>query len=226
MTFWRNRHRRRVRVMKTVGVMLKEARVAQGLTLAQVEQETKIREKFLSGIEADEFASLPSLSYAKGFIRNYAEYLDLSSEVIMAIFRRQTHESPKSSLLPRGVADPLNASRFQLTPGRFLGLLVSGLLVVFLIYFISQYRRLSQAPTLVVVAPTNQVIVSQEKVIVEGKTDSDATVTINGVSTIVRDDGRFYEQVPVTLGVNKIIIVATSKFGKTQIQMREVGYQP
>lgn len=211
--------------MKTVGVMLKTARIGKGLTLFQVEQETKIREKFLIGIEADEFGALPSPAYAKGFIRNYAEFLGLSSEVVMAIFRRQTHESPRASLLPHGVADPLNAPMLQLTPGRFLGLLAAGLLVVFLVYFFSQYRRLSQTPSLEVITPTNQMIVAQARVVVEGKTDPDATVTINGISTIIRDDGRFYEQISINPGVNKIIIEATSKFGKTKKQTREVGYQ-
>lgn len=212
--------------MNTVGIMLHEARIAKGLTLAQVEQAIKIREKFLIGIEADDLSGLPSLSYAKGFIRNYAEYLGLSSDLVMAIFRRQTHESPKSSLLPRGIADPLNMPLFRLTPGRFLGILVTSLLVIFLIYFFSQYRRLSQTPMLLLTSPTNQSIVSQQRVVVDGKTDPDATVTINGVSTIIRDDGRFYEQVPVSVGVNKITIVATSKFGKTKTLIREVGYQP
>lgn len=212
--------------MKTVGAMLKEARQSRGLTLAQVEHATKIREKFLVGIEADELAALPSLSYAKGFIRNYAEYLGLSSEVVMAIFRRQTSESSRASLLPTGVADPLNTPMLRLTPGRFLGILVSGLLIVFLVYFLNQYHRLSLTPSLEIIAPKNQMIVSQARVVVEGKTDPDATVTINGISTIIRDDGRFYEQISVNPGVNKIVIEATSKFGKTKSYSREVGYQP
>lgn len=212
--------------MKTVGVMLKEARKARGLTLSQVEHATKIREKFLERIEADNLSTLPSLSYAKGFIRNYAEFLGLSSEVVMAIFRRQTSESSKASLLPQGVSDPLNVPVWQLTPGRFLGLLAAGLFIVFFVYFFTQYNRLNQTPSLEIIAPTNQMIVSQARVVVEGKTDADATVTINGVSTIIRDDGRFYEQISLNSGVNKIIIEATSKFGKTKIQTREVGYQP
>lgn len=211
--------------MKTVGFMLKEARLAKGLTLAQVEQATKIREKFLLGIEADDFGRLPSLSYAKGFIRNYAEFLGISSELVMAFFRRQTQESTRSSLLPKGVSDPLNAPMFQLTPGRFIGLLVSGLFVIFLFYFGSQYRNISRTPFLKIDSPVNQSIVTQERVVVEGQTDPDATVTINGVSTIIRDDGRFYELVPVVIGVNKISVVATSKFGKTTSAMREVGFQ-
>ena len=99
--------------MKTVGFMLKEAREKKGLTTSQVESTIKIREKFIIAIENDEFSILPSPSYAKGFVRNYAEFLGLPIDSTMAIFRRQTLESSKLSLLPKGVTDPLNTPFFN-----------------------------------------------------------------------------------------------------------------
>ena len=56
--------------MKTVGQILRETRVAKGLTLEQIEKETKIRKRFLVGIEADDFREMPSQAYAKGFVKN------------------------------------------------------------------------------------------------------------------------------------------------------------
>lgn len=212
--------------MKTVGAMLKEKRVAKGLTPSDVEKATKIREKFILAIESDNFTSLPSLSYAKGFVRNYADYLGLPTDITMAFFRRQTTESPRSTLLPKGVSDPLNAPIVHLTPGRFIGILVSVLLVVFFVYLGSQYYRLSQPPNLAVADPKDQEISTEQHIVVDGKTDPDVTVVINGVSTVVRDDGSFYDQVAVDPGVNKVTVTATSRFGKTTTIVREVGYQP
>lgn len=212
--------------MKTVGFMLMERRIAKGLTPLDVEHAIKIREKFILAIEADNFSLLPSPSYAKGFVRNYAEYLGLPTESVMAFFRRQTTETPKANLLPKGVADPLNTPLLQLTPGRFIGLLVTVLLVIFFIYLGSQYHRISQPPSLTVTAPKNQAIISEQHVVVEGKTDPDATVVVNGISTVVRDDGRFYDQVAVDPGPNTLTITATSRFGKVTTVTREVGYQP
>ena len=63
--------------MKTVGSILREARVAKKLTLKEAEAATKFREKFLENIESDDYSRLPSLSYAKGFVKNYSEYLGL-----------------------------------------------------------------------------------------------------------------------------------------------------
>lgn len=212
--------------MKTVGLMLKEARQARGLTPADVERATKIREKYIRALEEDDFRVLPSPSYAKGFVRNYAEFLGLSSEAVMAFFRRQTTEVAKTSLVPKGVADPLNKPLVHLTPGRFVGILIGSLLVLFFAYLGSQYIRTRKAPPLIVDTPKPNEIVKEGRVIVEGKTDPDASVTINGVSTIVRDDGRFYDRVPVEAGVNKITITSTSRFGMTTTITRDVGYQP
>jgi len=61
--------------MNTVGTMLKDARVAKGISLGEVEKQTKIRIKFLEAIERDAYHVLPSPIYAKGFVKNYSEYL-------------------------------------------------------------------------------------------------------------------------------------------------------
>lgn len=211
--------------MKTVGVMLQEARIARKLTPAAVEQAIKIREKYILAIEADDFGALPSPSYAKGFVRNYAEFLGLPTDSVMAFFRRQMTDVTRTSLLPKGVSDPLNAPFVHLTPGRFIGLLVSILFVVFLTYLGRQYFRIGESPPLTLTSPENQQIVESSRVVVEGKTDPDTTVMINGVSVVVRDDGRFYEQIAVEPGVNKITVTATSRFGKSTVVTREVGYQ-
>ncbi len=209
--------------MKTVGTILKDARIARGHTLEEVEKGTKIRAKFLAAIESDNFRDLPSLAYAKGFVKNYSEYLGLASADVMAFFRRQTQDPAKASLLPKGVSDPLNPSRIQLTPPRFIGFVIAALLALFLLYFGFQYRTLTQPPHLTIDAPQDQSLVSQKRVDVTGTTDPDATIVINGVSVLVRSDGKFFEQVALEPGVNSITIIATSRMGKTTTVVREVG---
>ena len=177
-------------------------------------------------MERDAFFELPSPSYAKGFVHNYAGYLGLPTDVILAFFRRQTTEAPKATLLPKGVANPLNAPFFRLTPGTFVTILISCVVFLFVVYLGSQYLRIRQPPSLVVDSPIEHSISKEQHIAVEGRTDQDATVMINGVSTVVRDDGRFYDQVALDTGVNRITVVATSRFGKTTSLTREVGYQP
>jgi cytoskeletal protein RodZ len=211
--------------MKTVGSILKEARAAKNITLAQAEEATKIRLKFLQDIESDDYSGLPSLSYAKGFVKNYSEYLGLDSGMVLAFFRRQTAEVTRSSLLPKSVSEQLGTSLFQLTPGKFLAGILAALVLIFLGYLGFQYRKLNQPAFLTIQSPANQFVTQERRVDILGKTDPDATVTVNGINVLVRGDGKFSDQASLDSGVNKITVIATSRFGKTTTIVREVGYQ-
>lgn len=211
--------------MKTVGSMLREARETKGLTFAQIERATKIRAKFLEAIEADDYSILPSQAYAKGFVKNYGEFLGISAATILAFFRRQTNEPSKSAILPKGVAATLNRTWFQLTPGRFLIILFVGLVVTFFAYLGLQYGQLARPPKLVIEAPSQNAAVSTKKVELLGTTDPDATVTVNGISVLVRGDGKFFDQVTIEPGGNTITVTATSRYGKTTTTTRFVTYQ-
>jgi cytoskeleton protein RodZ len=64
-----------------IGRSLRDARVRQGLELTQLEAETKIRAKYLRAIEEERFDQLPGDTYAKGFLRSYAERLGLDGQL-------------------------------------------------------------------------------------------------------------------------------------------------
>ncbi len=212
--------------MKTVGSILKEARLSKGLGLDVVEKDTKIRLKFLESIEADDYTNLPSLSYAKGFVKNYSQFLGLDGNRVLAFFRRQTKDISRASILPKGVAEPLNKPLMRLTPARFLGIILFLLVTIFLSYLGRQYYNLNTPPGLAIETPAAQLVTSEHRVDLLGKTDPDATVTVNGVSTLVRSDGKFFDQMTLETGINHIIIVATSRYGKTTTVTRDVVYQP
>lgn len=211
--------------MKTVGSILRDARTAKNVTIVQAESATKIRAKFLEAIEHDDYGKLPSLSFARGFVKNYSEFLGLDSTTVLAFFRRQTTEVTRTSLLPKKEQPALNRSILQLTPGKFLAIILGTLVLIFLGYLGLQYRRLRQPPSLTVDTPKNQLVIHEPRVDILGATDSDATVTVQGISVLVRSDGKFFDQVQLTPGVNVITITATSRFGKSTTIVREVGLQ-
>lgn len=212
--------------MKTVGNIFRQAREMKRLTLEDVERATKIRKKFLEDIERDDYANLPSPAYAKGFVKNYSAYLGLDETSILAYYRRQTKEVPKSSLLPKKVDAALAPAPLRMTPGRFLGLLVGVFVIIFIGYLALQYRTIQQPPALTLESPKENLVSNENRIEVLGATDPDATVTINDVSVLVRSDGKFFDQVELESGVNKVTVTATSRFGKTTTVVREVGFQP
>jgi cytoskeletal protein RodZ len=64
-----------------IGNSLREARARQGLDLTALEAETKIRAKYLRALEEERFDLLPGETYVRGFLRVYAERLDLDSQL-------------------------------------------------------------------------------------------------------------------------------------------------
>jgi cytoskeletal protein RodZ len=79
----------------SVGALLRERREALGASLAEVEAATKIRQKYLSALEADEWQVLPGEVVGRGFLRNYASYLGLEPTEI--IERRRAIADPSLS---------------------------------------------------------------------------------------------------------------------------------
>jgi cytoskeleton protein RodZ len=64
-----------------IGNSLREARMRQQLDFPELEQQTKIRSKYLKALEDEKFDVLPAPTYVKGFLRNYADALGLEGQL-------------------------------------------------------------------------------------------------------------------------------------------------
>jgi hypothetical protein len=86
-----------------IGSSLREARVRRGIELAQAEQATKIRGKYLHALEDEQFVLLPAETYVRGFLRTYAEYLGLDGQLYVDeydsrfVTERDAHVRPRRS---------------------------------------------------------------------------------------------------------------------------------
>ena len=69
--------------MFEIGNSLREARLRQQLDFTELEQQTKIRAKYLKALEAEDFDVLPAPTYVKGFLRNYADALGLEGQLYL-----------------------------------------------------------------------------------------------------------------------------------------------
>jgi cytoskeletal protein RodZ len=67
--------------------MLREAREALKLDLAQVAEDTRIRQHFLEAIEAGRFEELPGSAYAPAFLRGYASCVGLDVGRVLQVYR-------------------------------------------------------------------------------------------------------------------------------------------
>jgi cytoskeletal protein RodZ len=76
--------------MASIGANLRQRREQLGLTLEEAERVTRIRSLYLQALERDDPGALPSPVQARGFLKNYADYLGLRSEEILRQYVEQT----------------------------------------------------------------------------------------------------------------------------------------
>ena len=86
--------------MQSIGERLEEARKRKGISLREAAEATKIRSDYLGQMEQNQFDfELPEI-YKRGFLKNYARYLDLDPENILSEYsaapKGQTRSGKKS----------------------------------------------------------------------------------------------------------------------------------
>ncbi len=87
--------------MGQLGELLKEARQNKGVSLEEVEEEIRIRKKYLQALEEEDFSLMPPEVYVKGFLRNYAIYLGLDPEEVKALYKGESVEKRKPEFMSR-----------------------------------------------------------------------------------------------------------------------------
>lgn len=97
--------------MAEIGIKLRARREELGFTLAYVQAETKIRQKYLEAVENGDDAIIPGEVYAKGFIRAYANFLGFDGLDLMRKYRlwkeQQGLSQPaEDEVLPAAPAPP------------------------------------------------------------------------------------------------------------------------
>jgi cytoskeletal protein RodZ len=207
--------------MVHVGEKFYEERARRKLTLEEVAKATKIRLSYLSAIEKGEYKKLPSGTYAIGFVRNYARFLDLPEHEILALFKREYDEEKFVKVLPEGLTGGKDfpISRFKIAQTLKILALV---FLVLIIYLIIQYRSAIFNPGLSVSYPVDNSVISSQSITVVGKTDPNAIVFVNSEQTSVDKDGNFKETINVFPGKSKITIKSINNFNRTSIVERSI----
>lgn len=99
----------------TIGEKLRNAREENGITLTEVENETKIRRKYIVALENEDFDVLPGKVYVKGFLRNYARFLGVDGDALVEeyedLFHRPEVEPIMEKITPTNFEKPVKSRR-------------------------------------------------------------------------------------------------------------------
>ncbi len=93
---------------ETIGLQLRAARLNHGLSLQDVSNKLNISTHYLSKLEAGQFSGLPGSAYAIGFLRSYANLVDIDAEYLVATYNGLSDraDSPNFDKMPMMVMPP------------------------------------------------------------------------------------------------------------------------
>lgn len=208
--------------MRTVGQVLKQEREAKFYSLEEVEKVTKIRKELLEALEKGHNQKLPPQTFVQGFIKNYGKFLNLDTEKLLAIYRREFSDIKNPPRILESFSNPVDKKGFRITPAKFLGTVILSLVVIFFVYLWFEYRFLVGAPFLEIINPQDQQTINSDVIIVSGRADPEAKVSINNQEIQLDQSGKFSQEIKLFDTVNTIVISAISKDSKTSKVERTV----
>lgn len=119
-----------VRVAPGVGERIRAAREAAGMSVLQVSNETRISQRHVEMIEANDFDSLPARTYAVGFARSVAKVVGLDPAEIATDVRAALNASGVEAPKRLSSYEPADPAR---VPSAKLGWLVALAAIVLLV---------------------------------------------------------------------------------------------
>ncbi|KKP47669.1 MAG: hypothetical protein UR39_C0003G0071 [Candidatus Woesebacteria bacterium GW2011_GWA1_33_30] len=195
--------------MNTVGQTLKTARLKKGVSLIKLENLTKIKREFISKIEDNDWDNLPEFPVVSGFVKNIASALGISTGNTNAILRRD-YSPKKLAINPT----PDVGSKFVWSPKLTFVVGISFLLILVLGYLGFEYIKFIKPPGLIILTPVENEKVLQTKIKIEGKSVTDATLTVNNQLIIIDQDGKFKSEIEITKDTKELIFIVVSRSGK------------
>lgn len=126
--------------LTTVGTVLRARREQLGWSLDEVSKRLRIRQEFLNALEEGQIDKLPGIVYASGFLRAYAELLNLNTDEILQRFKSENQQVDQKPdlLFPMPVAQR----------GISLGVIILISAIIIVIAYIGWYKMTNHEKTL------------------------------------------------------------------------------
>lgn len=208
--------------LNTLGGLLKEARLSQELDLEEVAKEISIEFKYLEFLEADDFYKLPSPTYARGFLKRYAEFLKLDFEKILSQWDEKYNHQNRELKKPKSKIREM----FQLSHFKFKIILILVLLSLILFYLGFGIKDVLFSPKIEIFYPVEDMVTTNSSLTIKGKVDPRATIFINNQPVEQTEEGLFEQKIDLLIGLNQIEISAKKKYSKEKVIYRQIVLVP
>lgn len=199
--------------MISVGELLKKERQKKMISLEEIAKKTKIRKKFLEAAEENRWQTFPSYTYALGVVKVYGQTLKIDPKKVEAFFKREWQKEEKIRFkTPSSV-------RYLTSPTTSILKLMTTFIILFIAgYFGYQIKLYLTPPKVEIISPKNSIFPSYvKKITLEGKTEKESIVVINGERVFLNKENKFISEIPLLSPQTEVVIEVTGANGKKTI---------
>jgi len=205
----------------TLGERLARLRQESNFSLEEIEEKLGIQKKYLEALEKSEYDRLPGEVYIIGFLKKYAEFLQVNPEMVTSLYYK---EHPILASVKKK-EQPSQAKPSLITPFSIRYAIIIIIAIGLLLYLGLQIKSIFAPPDLSIESPPDNLITNQSTVTVSGKTEPEAEITINGQLVLADLNGHFSKTVDLQEGVNTIKVSVTKEKSQSQTATRQILYK-
>jgi len=213
---------------RSFGADLLALRELRGWTREQLSKETGIHVSLIAMLEEERFAELSDPVYAERHVRVLVKALEGRVGFLLGKYREATAQTGLSGPAATNTSfiRRLRRTDFFVT-SRYVAAAVMLPFVLLIGWYVwHQTLTLIAPPPLEVSVPAPDAKVSESFVNIKGKTDSESTVSVNGIAAVVESDGTFEYAFDVPRGLTRLVIQARRRYGGRTELVRYVTYEP
>jgi transcriptional regulator with XRE-family HTH domain len=214
---------------QSFGLDLKELRELRGWSQTQLSKVSGIPEYIIDALEKEDFQLLNDPLYSERHVRTLAGSLDGRVPFFVGKYRaalsREGH-SIKNQAKNYSFTHKIKRSEF-FTPTKYLSFLIIIPIFILLGYYVwNEAKIFRESPQLEIISPKDNEEITDPRITIQGKTNPNAAIKINGINAVVEEDGSFTTIMDVPRGLTKIDIVAKRRYGLENSISRYVTYSP
>lgn len=209
---------------KTLAEILKERREELELDWSVIEQESRISRKYLQALENADYKKLPAEIYVSNFLKTYAGLLGLDSNKLVNLYLKEKdlYQKILKGKDLNGNLKEVGKTKFLITPKLIRSAIIALIVLVLLSYLGWEVKKIFTPPFLQINKPENNLVTDKTSIKVEGQTEEEVEITINGQDILSDSQGYFTKDVNLQEGINIIEISAQKKHSRENKSYRQI----
>ncbi len=201
-----------------LGFQLLQHRNIKDIKLEDVSRRLGIKIDYLKAIESDRFDLLPPGIYGRNFLKKYAKYLKFEGEALNAQIKQLEQEDKSDPFAKKAI----NKKSLRMFPKMIKNAILISAIAICFLYLAFYARKIAAPPKLSVNQPNDNLIIREKTIRVEGVTEEEAELKINGELVLNNNNGLFFQDINLKSGLNSITISAKKKHSKESIITRQI----